>query len=141
MAEGLLRDKLKQAGLSRDVRVDSAGTHALVGQRPDPRAQRVMQANGINISRLKARQLTAQDFYKFDYVLGMDSANMQHMQTLCPEDGRARVRRVIGPESDANDVADPYFGSPAGFEQVFAILERALSDLMEELAQQTPSAL
>lgn len=133
MAHGILREKVKQAGLSRQIRVDSAGTHALTGQRPDPRARGVAMAHGINISRIKARQLLPEDFQRFDYVLGMDSANLEFMQGLCPEGCLIKVRKVCGAGPEANDVPDPYFGNPAGFERIYDILDRALSEFLEEL--------
>ena len=84
-AEGVLRALVQRAGLQRRITVDSAGTHGFhVGVAPDKRSQQHAARRGYDLSRLRARQLTARDFERFDLVLVMDEANEQAALALCP---------------------------------------------------------
>lgn len=134
MAHGILKAKLRQAGLNGQVHVDSAGTHVKQARyRPDPRARSVAMTHGINISRLKARQLVEEDFLRFDYILGMDSSNMAYISEICPDACLPKARKVTGAASNAVDVPDPYFGNQEGFDQVFELLDGVLTAFVDEL--------
>ncbi|MDP1108956.1 arsenate reductase/protein-tyrosine-phosphatase family protein, partial [Klebsiella pneumoniae] len=79
----VMRAKLAAAGI--DVEVDSAGTHGYhVGEPPDERSQAHAARRGYDLSPLRARQLLAADFDRFDVVLGMDEANLREAERLCP---------------------------------------------------------
>ena len=72
-AEGVLRLQLEQAGLGGQVRVDSVGTgDSHVGQAPDSRAIACANKHGVDISTLRARRLTLEDFDAFDVLLCAD---------------------------------------------------------------------
>jgi protein-tyrosine phosphatase len=71
-AEGVFIRLLKEQGLENHFHIDSAGTHAYhVGEAPDSRAQEAAKKRGINLAQLKGRQVVANDFMEFDYVLAM----------------------------------------------------------------------
>ena len=132
LAHGILREKLKQAGLGRLIRVDSAGTHALSGQRPDPRVQKIARENGVSLVRIKARAIQERDFQTFDLILVMDQANLHAIQEQCPELHRSKVQLLLDelPEQDLREVADPYFGDWEGFVRTYALIDLALSAWM-----------
>ena len=76
-AEGVLRHKLRFAGLGDDVTVDSAGTHAWhEGEPPDRRSQRHALARGYDLSAQRSRPVVAADFERFDLILAMDWDNL-----------------------------------------------------------------
>ena len=82
-AEGVFRHKAERAGLLERLVVDSAGTHGYhEGFPPDRRAIAVARKRGYDLTALRARQLVAADFLRFDYVLGMDAHNLREMQLL-----------------------------------------------------------
>ncbi|WP_298127222.1 low molecular weight protein-tyrosine-phosphatase, partial [Brevundimonas sp.] len=75
LAEGALRAEAARAGVA--VVVDSAGTgdwHA--GEAPDRRAQGVARRHGVDVSGLRARQVRAEDFRRFDHVIALDPQNL-----------------------------------------------------------------
>jgi protein-tyrosine-phosphatase len=85
-AEAVLSHKLKAAGLDKAVEVDSAGTYGgHVGEPPDARAQRHAKLRGYDLSRLRARRLTAADFARFDWVIAMDEDNLSRIEDMAPE--------------------------------------------------------
>lgn len=133
LAEGIVRARLAGAGL--DLRVDSAGTQDYhVGDPPDPRAIAVAAANGIDISALRARQVTARDFEEFDAVLLADRENLRCLRARHP--GLARQPELLLEwcgMADPREVPDPYYGDAAGFERVFRLLECAADGLLQRL--------
>ena len=81
LAEGVLRTVLAEQ--SKDLAIDSAGTggwHA--GEEPDRRSIAVAAKHGVDISGQRARKVLAQDFTRFDLILGMDRANVRDLKAL-----------------------------------------------------------
>ena len=139
-AEGVMRAKLKAAGLA--VEVDSAGTHGYhAGEPPDERAQAHAARRGYDLSPLRARQLVAADFTRFDLVLGMDADNIARAERLCPPGERHRLKLLLSyaPQAARPDVPDPYYGGEAGFEEVLNLVEAACDGLIDTLQAQAAS--
>lgn len=138
-AEGVLRQRLLNAGLAHRVIVDSAGTHGYhVGEPPDPRAQEAAAARGYDLSRLVARQVNRQDFHDFDLILAMDRANLAHLERLCPTQHRRKLRLFLSYSRryPGREVPDPYYGGRDGFEQVLDMIEDAVDGLIDSLRQE-----
>lgn len=135
-AEGVLQAMVQGAGLQRRITVDSAGTHGYHrGAPPDPRAQQHAARRGYDLSRLRARQLTARDFERFDLVLVMDEANQRDALALCPPAQAGRVLRLTQfcRRHQAGAVPDPYYGGAQGFEEVLDLVEDACAGLLAAL--------
>ena len=133
-AEGVMRAKLAAAGL--DVEVDSAGTHGYhVGEPPDERSQEHASLRGYDLSHLRARKLVAEDFSRFDLVLAMDGDNLAHAERLCPPGERRRLKLLMdyAPHTGRPHVPDPYYGGPAGFDEVLDLVEVACEGLIATL--------
>jgi protein-tyrosine phosphatase len=115
------------------IEIDSAGTHAYhVGHAPDPRAQRAAERRGLDLSALRARRIQAEDFSRFDIVLGMDPLNIAVMEEHCPAEHRSRIRLLMefAPAIGREDVPDPYYGGSNGFEYVLDLAEEASRGLI-----------
>jgi protein-tyrosine phosphatase len=112
LAEAALRAAAEKDGL--DIEVDSAGTGDWhIGHAPDPRAQAVAKRlGGLDISHLRARQVTADDFHRFDHILAMDEANMRNLRAMQPPGSRAKLSLLLDhlPGHEGRAVADPYYG-------------------------------
>jgi protein-tyrosine phosphatase len=126
--------KLSGAGL--DVTTDSAGTgdyHA--GHPPDPRAQRMAQRWGLDISGERARVVVDEDFHRFDAIFVMDRSNLSDLEARRPPDSTCRLELVMSlvPDYGVEEVPDPYYGGEAGFERVIDMLEAAADRLVETL--------
>ena len=116
LAEAAFRDAAAKAGL--EVEVDSAGTADYhVGESPDPRSVAEARQHGIDISGYRGRQLSAEDFHEFDYILGMDNSNMANIAQADPGDGKANVAMLLDivPGQEGREVGDPYYGGAEGF--------------------------
>ena len=134
MAEGILRHKLNEAGLS--VGTDSAGTSGYhIGEQPDRRAIAEMKKQGIDISDLRARQFHAEDYDEFDLIFAMDSTNYAEMVALATSEAEAqKVRLILDLNGEpGNSVPDPYFGGEEGFTRVYHMLDSACDALIKEI--------
>ena len=140
-AEGVLRHKLRAAGLGERVEVESAGTgNWHVGHPPDERATRAAAAREIELAG-EARCFEPGDFDRFDLILAMDRENLAAMRALAP-DAEAEVKlgllRDHDPQAVASgqlEVPDPYYGGDEGFEEVLDVVERACDGLVAEIRE------
>lgn len=134
-AEGVFRARLARAGMIERVEVDSCGIGRWhVGSGPDPRALQAARRRAVDIAALRARQLDAGDFQRFDYILAMDHDNLAALEASRPADCRAHIGLFLD-FADERDraVPDPYYGGDQGFEDVLDLIEAASDGLIEEL--------
>lgn len=137
-AEGVFRRALEQAGMADKIQIDSCGIGDWhVGKAPDTRAQQAALSRGIDLSALRARQLTTQDFVEFDYVLGMDQDNLTAMRKLKPANSRAHLGLFLDfAGMSGAEVPDPYYGGEEGFESVLTMVEAASDGLIQHLKRE-----
>ncbi|MGE0867026.1 MAG: low molecular weight protein-tyrosine-phosphatase [Kofleriaceae bacterium] len=132
-AEGVMRKLISDAGLDGKIVIDSAGTgNWHVGELADPRTRRAAAARGLSLTH-RARQFTAADLDRFDYVIAMDHANLRHLQRMAGDRKAPIVRLLRSYDPDAGDddeVPDPYAGGSDGFEHVLDLCERACAGLL-----------
>ncbi|MCE8036924.1 low molecular weight protein-tyrosine-phosphatase [Halomonas sp. MCCC 1A11062] len=136
-AEGVFRRELEKAGLAHRVEVDSCGiAHWHVGKGPDPRTMAAARQRGVDLSELRARQLAAEDFSRFDYLLAMDHDNLAAIRAQCPEGCGAHIGLFLDFAGHVDrPVPDPYYGGEQGFEEVLDLVEAASRGLLEEIAR------
>ena len=140
-AHGVMLGLLESEGLSDQVFVDSAGTAGWhIGKTPDPRSQQAALARGVDISDQRARQVSAEDFETFDYVLAMDRSNLDDLKALYTSNGSQGTEpklflRAFGRSFDEHEVPDPYYGGEAGFRHVLDLVEDACDGLLADIRQ------
>ncbi len=136
LAHGLFEHRVQQAGLSKRITIDSAGTHAYhVGNLPDPRSQQTAENHGIDLSSQRARQVKASDFEQFDYVVAMDRDNYSTLSSQCPDEHRHKLKLFMefAPQLSETEVPDPYYGGESGFEMVYQLIDAAANGLMADI--------
>lgn len=135
-AEGVMRQRLQEHGLDRRVEVDSAGLESYhVGDTPDRRAQAAARRRGYDLSGLRARQVAPEDFARFDLILAADRSVLKELRRLCPAQYAGRLalcldhsRRFKGQE-----IPDPYYGGPQGFERTLDMIEDMAQGLLADI--------
>lgn len=129
-AEAVLRAMVDRAGLSAEIEVDSAGTGGWhVGEPPDHRSSAAAKARGYELTGA-ARQIVPDDFDEFDLILAVDDANLDELRRISPPGSTAELRKLAD-----DDVPDPYYGGPDGFDHVLDMIELAAAELLDELRQ------
>ncbi len=132
-AEAVLR--LVCSEFDRHLEIDSAGTAAFhIGKSPDKRSQTAAKARGIDMSRLKARQVSTQDFYEFDFIFAMDESNFSDLKYIQPIDAKAKLDLFLSKYGSLGkcDVPDPYYGDSDGFEHVLDLLDDACRNFLKD---------
>ncbi len=139
-AEGVLRAKLRQAGLGRMVAVDSAGTHGFhISEAPDPRAVQSAKRRGYQLAHLRARPVEQSDFSRFHWILAMDQKNLIWLQQNKPEGAPAQLALLLAQTGGpTQEVPDPYYGGAEGFERVLDLIEPACDAFSRQLARSGP---
>src|SRR5476649_581115 len=95
-AEAVLRKKVHEAGLDDRIEVDSAGTADYhVDSPPDRRAVAHGEKRGLKMRRLRGRQVSREDFERFDFILAMDEDNLAKLQHIRPPGSRAKVALLM----------------------------------------------
>lgn len=110
MAEAVMRHLLAKEQL-HGWTVDSAATADWnVGGSPNPRSLEVLRGNGLSSKHI-TRQIREEDFYKFDFILGMDEGNLYDLRKMAPEDCRSRIEMLGRYRTEESDriIVDPYF--------------------------------
>ena len=134
-AEAIFLFKLKEKQLLDKFQVDSAGTggwHA--GNLADSRMRRSALNRGVIIESL-ARQITLNDFHKFDLILTMDNSNLKDVKDLSSQLDKpfnAQIEPIVQFAKNTNllEVPDPYYGGENGFNEVLDLLEDAINGLI-----------
>lgn len=141
LAEAALRAEADRSGIP--LIVDSAGTGGWhVGKPPDHRAIAEAARHGFDISGQRARQVEPGDFHRFDLILSMDRANLEHLKRIRPEGARARLALLLDhvPGREGQEIADPYYGGSGGFRRAWNDATAAAPGVLERFARQGVSA-
>lgn len=114
MAEFILRDMLKKAGLADRVTVASSATSTEeiwngVGNPVYPPAKRELALHGLACEGKRAVQLTRADYDEYDLFIGMDAANIRNMHRMLGDDPEGKIRKLMDYTGRGGDVADPWY--------------------------------
>ncbi|XP_033751410.1 low molecular weight phosphotyrosine protein phosphatase-like [Pecten maximus] len=123
MAEGILRHLLNKKGLTAKYHVDSAAIMDWqVGNPVDKRTLAVLKENNVDPFHHVARHITRNDFFQFDYILGMDDYNISDLLSIKPVDSKAYIGLLGSFDESAEDpvIHDPFCSSKTIFQKVYA---------------------
>lgn len=135
-AHGVFRDQVDQAKLNHLITIDSAGTGDWhIGHQPDKRATAAACDQGYDISDLRARQVTPDDFDEFDVILAMDNSNLSNLEKMKPSSFTGQLKLFLDylPDQPIREVPDPYYGGNDDFVMVLTLVEKASRELLEDL--------
>lgn len=133
LAEGLFRHKARTRGAGGRFVIDSAGTGGWhVGERADGRVREVASRHGVDLDG-RSRQVTAEDFGRFDLLVCMDKENRRHLAQLGAPAAKLRLLLECDPAATVREVPDPYYGGRRGFETVYGLVDSACEALLDEL--------
>lgn len=145
MAESVMRARVEEAGLSRLVRVDSAGTNGWhEGDGADPRTVTVLKAAGHRSDHV-ARRFQVSWFPRLDLVIALDSGHLRALRRLAPtpaDADKVRLLRSYDPSvTDLDgladlDVPDPYYGEADGFDACLRMVEASSDGLLDAIREE-----
>jgi protein-tyrosine phosphatase len=135
-AEAVFTKKVALEGLTGRVVCRSAGTHDIyAGVLADGRARAAAERRGYDMSRLRGRRLTDEDFARYDLILAMDRQNLAVLVERCPAQYAERLHLLMefARRHSGQEVPDPYYGNAKGFELVLDLVEDACAGLLEHV--------
>lgn len=110
MAEFFFRSLVEQAGKQASFEVASAATSTEeIGNPVYPQARRKLAEHGIGCAGKTARQMTAGDYAAYDWLIGMDEANIRNMCRICGGDPENKIRLLLSWAGRMDAVADPWY--------------------------------
>ena len=135
MAEFVMKDLAKKAGLASQFHIESAATsREEIGNPVYPPARRKLAEHGISCDGHAARQLTNQDYDKYDLLIGMDSANLRNMHRICGGDSAGKLRLLMDYTDRPGDVADPWY--TGDFEATWQDVLEGCQGLLQEIVKE-----
>lgn len=111
MAEYVMKDLVRKAGLESQFQITSAATsREEIGNPIYPPARRKLAEHGISCDGHAARQLTNRDYEDYDLLIGMDRANLRDMYRICGRDFADKMHLLLDyTDRPGQEVADPWY--------------------------------
>ena len=134
MAQSVLQHLVNNRGLTELLHIDSAATsREEIGNGPHYGTVRKLGQVGIPVIPHHAVQMTRQDYLDYDYLIGMDTANIRNMNAIAGGDPQGKIYKLLSFAGEGRDVADPWYTGDfdATYRDVMAGCEGFLSFLEE----------
>ena len=132
MAEYMMKDLVKNRGMESEFYIDSAATsREEIGNPVHYGTRQKLREVGIPCGDHRARQMTKEDYEKFDYLIGMDSANIRNMHRILGADPEGKVHKLLEFTERARDIADPWY--TGNFDVTYEDIKEGLEGLFLHL--------
>ena len=140
MAEFVMKDLAERAGISAQLYIASAATSTEeiwngMGNPVYPPAKAKLGEHGIDCEGKRAVQLTQPDYGKYDYFIGMDSANIRNMLRMLGGDPEGKVYKLLSFAGSDRDIADPWY--TGDFDATYADVTEGCTGLLNMLLHMT----
>ena len=110
MAESVLTHLVKERGLQEQFYINSAATsREEIGNTPHYGTVNKLRAVGIPLVPHRAVQMVREDYDKYDYLIGMDTANIRNMTRIAGGDSEQKIYKMLTFANSGRDVADPWY--------------------------------
>ena len=110
MAEFVLKDLVKKRGLEKEIYIESSATSPEeLGCDVHYGTVNKLNSLGIKVEHRESKLLRKDDYENFDYILGMETRNIQNILRIVGEDKENKISRLLDFSNDPRDIADPYF--------------------------------
>ncbi len=132
MAEFIMKDLVKKAGLEQEFHIESAATSTEeIGNPVYPPARCKLAQHGIDCSGKRARQLRSSDYEKYDLLIGMDQANLRNMTRMCGGDPSHKIHLLMDYTCRPGEVADPWYTDD--FDTTWQDVEEGCTGLLRQI--------
>lgn len=136
-AHAIARHKAKELGIDQNFVFDSAGTNGFhIGETPDSRSKEVGRERGISFEGIYSRQITYEDFEKFDLLLCMDRSHQRRLLQVSDAKYHEKIKlflKFCEAQNPWNDeVIDPYYKGEQAFDRVFDVIDLALDNFFKK---------
>lgn len=138
MAEFILKGMVQKRHLAEHFQIVSAATSSEeiwngIGNPVYPPAKAKLAEHGIGCEGKRAVQLTRADYAKYDYLIGMDSANIRNMGRILGGDPEGKVYKLLSFADLEQDISDPWYSGD--FEKAYRDIELGCRKFLEYLTR------
>ena len=132
MAEFFMKDLVEKEGMAEHFHIESAATSTEeIGNPVYPPARRKLSEHGISCQGHAARQIRHEDYDKFDFIIGMDEANLRNMRRFFGSDSENKISLLMDYTDTPGNVADPWY--TGDFEKTWQDIDRGCRGLFTEI--------
>lgn len=132
LAEFMLKKYVNDRGISTEFEIASAATsREEIGNDIHYGTRSILRKYSIPSSPRSARQMTKRDYEYYDYLIGMDTANIRNMTRIAGGDPEGKIYKLLTFADSGLDVADPWY--TGDFESTYRDLCVGLDAFLEEL--------
>ena len=118
MAEFVMKELVRRAGRENDFLIESAATsREEIGNDMHYGTRTKLREMGIPFSRRAARQITRNDYDKYDYLVAMDDENLFYMNRCWSPDPQHKIVHLLSFAGKDRDIADPWY--TGNFDQTY----------------------
>ena len=134
MGEFLLKDMVRKRGMEAEFEIASAATSTEeIGNGVHPGSRAILSKLGISCAGKTARQMTRHDYDYYDYLIGMDSANIRNMKRIAGGDREGKIYKMLDFSDRGGDVADPWY--TGNFEETFRDIREGCEGFLRKLSE------
>ena len=134
MAEFVLENRARALGLGGVITVESAATSAEeIGNPVHAGTAAILHKLGIDCSAKRARQMKAEDYAAYDYLIGMDRMNVANMRRIAGGDPEGKICRLLDFAANPRDIADPWY--TGDFDATYADVREGCEALLKRLKE------
>lgn len=110
LSESVFTHKVKELGLEDLFEIDSFATSTEeIGNPPHRGTVNKLREVGIPLVPHRAKQITVRDYDNFDYIIGMDTANIRNLNRMLKGDPEDKVYKLLSFAGSGRDIADPWY--------------------------------
>ena len=133
MAEFIMKDLIRKKGLESRFEIASAATsREEIGNSVYPPAKRKLAQHGISCDGHQARQIIRSDYDRYDYIIGMDRANIRNINRITGGDPKGKISLLLDhTDRSGQEVSDPWY--TGDFEETWQDVLEGCSCLLTEL--------
>ena len=118
MAEFVMKELVRRAGREEDFLIESAAqSREEIGNDMHYGTRTKLREMGIPFSRRAARQITRNDYDKYDYLVAMDDENLFYMNRCWSPDPQHKIVHLLSFAGKDRDIADPWY--TGNFDQTY----------------------
>lgn len=133
MAEYVFKDMIKKEG-TEEIYIDSAATSSEeIGNSIHYGTRNKLKEMNIDYGNHLARQITKQDYEKFDYIIGMEEKNINDIKKIVGKDNKNKVYRLLDFSKNPRDIADPWY--TGDFDKTYDDIVEGLEAFLNYLRQ------
>ena len=133
MAEFVMKEIVKRKGLENRFFIDSAAvSREEIGNGVHPGTREKLREKGFPVLKHYARQITKEDYEKFDYIITMDRSNTFLLYRLLNLESNSKVHPLLSFAGMDRDIRDPWY--TGNFEETFQDILKGCTELLAKLS-------